>query len=246
MKKGEIEKLYKEIEKEQKAYLSQFGIYMPSLKIGKDYTKDALVLIYLYKNIGKAVSKEELTKFIKRFDPKVNDVQQARHLGQQKGWYVISGTRGDLEAKKNKIKAGEYMLITLRKCYPNFTHLRRTYEGSEDLWEQIKKEYNYRCATCGSEEGKANFHYPGSITKLQKGHKDPSKPLAEGNIIPQCEKCNRPDRNYFVYDNKGRVIEIANPKVVLRSSLSVQLDTLKHLIYKFPAKAKEFLSNIFK
>ena len=39
---------------------------------------------------------------------------------------------------------------------------------------------------------------------------DPSKPLEPGNIIPQCEKCNRADRNYWIYDEKGRVVGIAN------------------------------------
>ncbi|MDP2925907.1 MAG: hypothetical protein Q8N99_06050 [Nanoarchaeota archaeon] len=246
MKKGEIEKLYSEIETKWKYHLKEFGVLIPRLKNGNDYTKDALVLVYLYKNIGKAVSKEELTKFIKQFDSNVNDVQQARHLGQQKGWFILSGQRGDIEAKVRKIKPGDYMLVTLEKFYPNFTNLRRTYEGNEDLWEQIKRSYNYRCATCGSKEGEPNLHYPSSVTKLQKGHKDPTKSLSEGNIIPQCEKCNRPDRNYFVYDDKGRVVQIADSKVVLRSSIRVQLETLKHLIIKFPKEAKKFLSGIFR
>jgi len=227
-----------------KKNLSKFGVSFPRLKNGNGYTKDALVLVYLYKNIGKAISKEELTSFIKEYYPKTNDVQQARHLGQQKGWFILSGTRGDIEAKEHGIKAGEYMLVTLETHYPNFTNLRRNYEGDGDSWEQIKKVYSYRCATCGSEEGKPNIHYPSSITKLQRGHRDPTKALTKDNIIPQCEKCNRADRNYFIYDGKGRVIQIANSKVILRSPLKVQLDTLKHLIRKFPQKAKEFLRSI--
>jgi DNA-directed RNA polymerase subunit RPC12/RpoP len=242
--KEQIEILYKEIETSWKNNLSKFGVSLPKLKNGNGYTKDALVLVYLYKNIGKSVSKEELTSFIKQYYSNVNDVQQARHLGQQKGWFILSGTRGDIESKEYKIKAGEYMLVTLEKHYPNFTNLRRDYNETESFWEQMKKEYNYRCATCGSEEGKPNIHYPSSITKLQKGHKDPTKQLTKDNTIPQCEKCNRADRNYFIYDNKGRVIQIANPNVVLRSPIQVQLDTLKHLINKFPQKAKEFLSGI--
>ncbi|MCW7072031.1 MAG: hypothetical protein OCU12_06890 [Methanophagales archaeon] len=45
-----------------------------------NYTKDALVLVYLaqgYQNTKK-VSKGELTQFIRLYDPSVNDVQQAR------------------------------------------------------------------------------------------------------------------------------------------------------------------------
>ena len=36
---------------------------------------------------------------------------------------------------------------------------------------------------------------------------NPNKPLVAGNIIPQCQKCNRGDRNRWVYDDKGRVIK---------------------------------------
>lgn len=43
---------------------------------------------------------------------------------------------------------------------------------------------------------------------------NPNKPLINGNIIPQCQKCNRGDRNRWVYDDKGRVIKIANPCVI--------------------------------
>ncbi len=41
---------------------------------------------------------------------------------------------------------------------------------------------------------------------------NPSKPLEEGNIIPQCQICNRPDRNKWIFDKTGRVIAIAISK----------------------------------
>jgi len=237
----EISEIYSKIKRSWKENLEKYGVILPKLKNKTNYVKDSLVLIYLYNNIGKAVSKTELTSFIKQYYPDTNDVQQARHLGQQKGWFILSGTRGDIEAKEHGIKAGEYMLVTLETHYPDFTKLRGIYEGDKDLWGQVKETYNYRCATCGSEEGKPNINYQNSITKLQKGHKDPSKSLTENNIIPQCEKCNRPDRNYFIYDNKGRVVKIADSSFILKSSDSVQIETLKHLLKKFPSKAKEFL-----
>ena len=90
--------------------------------------------------------------------------------------------------------------------------------------------YNYRCATCGSKEGEKNFLYPASVTTLQQGHKDPSKPLTMDNTIPQCPFCNRASRNYFVFDNKGRVEKINDPQFVLRSSKDIQKEMLKLLI----------------
>ena len=49
--------------------------------------------------IRKEVSKQELTDFIRQFYPETNDVQQARHLSKQKGYNIISGTRGDINEK---------------------------------------------------------------------------------------------------------------------------------------------------
>ena len=104
---------------------------------------------------------------------------------------------------------------------------------SGDYWEDLKRAYGYRCATCGSKEGEPNFNWPETLTKLQKGHMNPNKPLIEGNIIPQCEKCNRADRNYWEYDAKGRVIKVANPKVIDSCSNEIQWAIYKRLYKKF-------------
>lgn len=60
-----------------------------------NFTKDALVLVYLAYDYPKTriVSKEELTKFVRSFYPATNDVQQARHLGAQAGWWIVAGGR---------------------------------------------------------------------------------------------------------------------------------------------------------
>ena len=213
---------YLELKEKHAKYLEKYGVKFPRLKSGDNYTKDALVLIYLYLNFQKPVSKEDLTNFLGHYGERPNDVQQARHLGQQKGWYIISGQRHDRECDEYNVRPGEYALISVEKYYPNFTNLRRMDNLTGDEWESIKRQYNYRCATCGSIEGEPNIHYPNITTQLQKGHKDPNKSLEFGNIIPQCDSCNRQDRNNFVYNDKGRVIKIANPRFVLRSSKPIK------------------------
>ena len=100
----------------------------------------------------------------------------------------------------------------------------------------LKKQYKYRCVTCCSEEGKPNIHWPNTVTKLQKCHKDPSKPLVPGNIIPQCQKCNRGDRNNWVYDERGRVIKLANPIVIKRSDKEIRWKVYKILYEEFKGK----------
>lgn len=74
-----------------KKFLKLHGVTLPNLISGKGYTKDALVLVYLaqgYPNTKK-VSKEELTQFIRQYYPNTPDVQQARHLGAQKGGLLL-------------------------------------------------------------------------------------------------------------------------------------------------------------
>ena len=226
---SEIEKSYVQLARYHKTHLEKYGVKLPNLKRGNSYTIDALTLIYLFQGYPKTrqVSKKELTQFIRLYYPDTNDVQQARHLAAQKGWYIGSGQR------KNGIrdlKAGEYQLVTLEKPFPNFTGHRGT--DSEDF-EDIKKQYNYRCATCGSKEGEANYHWISRTTALQKGHMNPLKPLTAGNIIPQCDSCNRGDQRKWIYDEKGRVRGIADPKVVMRSDESIQIQIYKLLYKKF-------------
>lgn len=209
MSENEILQIYDIIVANYEKYLKQHKVKFINLrnKEGK-YTKDALVLVYLARNYPhtKAISKQELTSFVREFYPQTSDVQQARHLSKQSGYNIISGTRGDIN---EKIPAGFYKLIDLQNPYPAFKPDRRSGIEVSDF-ESLKKSYNYKCATCGSIDGKPHNIRTNEITKLQAGHINPALPLELGNIIPQCQVCNRPDRDRWIYDKTGRVIEIAD------------------------------------
>lgn len=241
----QIQFLYNRIREKWKENLKQYNVKMPNLYIESSgaYTKNSLVLIFLYLNEGKKVSKSEVTEFLNFMGMDSNDVQQARHLAQQYGWYILSGTRGDRECKELGIAPGEYMLKTIEEPYPSFKQLKRTESLNASSWEELKMMYYYRCATCGSKEGESNFLYPASNTILQQGHKDPSKPLTLDNTIPQCTFCNRASRNYFVFDNKGRVEKINDPRFVLRSNSDIQKEMLELLIDNNVDYAREYIKN---
>ena len=231
MEEKEIKQLYAELKNlYNKNALHQKGIKLPDLKRGETYSKNALVLLYLFKNFRNPVSKEDLTRFIKTFYPAVNDVQQARHLGAQSGWYILSGTRGDDKVILNQ---GEYMLYSVEETYPDFTEGRREVSLNTQSWDELKSAYDFRCVTCGSEEGKNHLINRGTKTKLQKGHMDPNLPLDLSNTIPQCDWCNRAYRNYFCFDNKGRVSKVNDPKFILKSEESIQLKMYQILLKKF-------------
>ena len=215
MNNKQIQDIYELIAKMHAKYLAQYGVILPKLRgANGKYIKDAIVLCALAENYPNTqiISKERLTAFVRRFYPDVIDVQQARHLAMQKGFYIVSGTRGD---KEFDVPAGAYKLITLEKPYPAFKQDRRTgFSGTS--FDEIKKEYGNRCSTCGSVEGQGHLFRTGVKVQLQEGHMNPAKPLVTGNIIPQCQICNRADRNRWIYDKTGRVIEVANTNYGIR------------------------------
>jgi hypothetical protein len=234
LKDTEINYSYEQITKYFKEYLKDLNVKLPHLYSNKQYTKDALTLVYLahgYPNTN-VVSKEELTHFIKNYYPNTNDVQQARHLSAQKGWYILSGTRKD-NFNNNMLKAGEYKLLTLEKPYPSFNAMKRVDLFDDDYWAKLLIEYSDRCATCGSKNGERSYKWSNVITFLQKGHMDPTKQLEPGNIIPQCESCNRADLNNWIYNKKGRVVAVANPRIIERSNTKVQKEIYLILKDKF-------------
>jgi len=232
MTNKEIHQVYEIIKEYHEKYLKKHGVKLPKLKnVNGEFTRNALVLVYLAKFYPSTVivTKQDLTSFIRKFYPNTNDVQQARHLGAQSGWYISAGGRDNVHVTKS----GEYRLITLERPYPNFKGHR--IESSGD-WENIKKQYRNRCATCGSEEDKRNLHWSDTVTKLQQAHIDPFKSLVEGNIIPQCQKCNRAYRNFWVFDERGRIRGIANPSIIKKCKEEVKRKIYKILYNEFKGK----------
>ncbi|MBU4332435.1 hypothetical protein KKD19_01590 [Patescibacteria group bacterium] len=229
--KANINKQYKFIKEYHSKYLKKFGVKLPKLyDKNKKITKNALVLIYLSLGYPKTreITKTELTQFVRKFYPETNDVQQARHLGAQDGWWIVAGGRDNIVLT---VKKGNYQLYSLEESYPSFKRGHRVTETGN--WLKIKEQYGFRCATCGSRENKPHFHWSGTKTKLQKAHKDPNKPLAAGNTIPQCQKCNRGDRNRWVYDDNGRVIKLADANFVKNFDKDVRQKIYKILHKEF-------------
>lgn len=226
MRDDEIERMYQRVVDFHRQHLKAEAVRLPSLR-NRDgqFTKDALTLVYLVQGYPNTrwVSKSELTEFIRRFHPSTNDVQSARHLGMQSGFYIVSSRRGNyLPDDKPPPDRSSYLLVTLEKPHPAFASGRRS--ASDADFEAIKKRYNYRCATCGSKEGEPNLRYPRVHTELQKAHRNPKQPLTGENLIPQCQFCNRADRNYWVYDERGRVVGVADLNPIQKSVREGYLD----------------------
>jgi hypothetical protein len=158
LSESELPQIYIRIESAYELHLKKFGVKLPKLyrkADEKEFTIDAIVLCALAKYEGKDVPKSNLTKIVRKFYPETNDVQQARHLGRQKGWNIASGRRGDMRAD---LATDEYCLLNLTEPYPEFNGIDgpRSARGGKDF-EDLKSKFDFRCATCGSLEGEANF-----------------------------------------------------------------------------------------
>jgi hypothetical protein len=224
---AEIETLYDEISIAHRAQLAALGVHLPHLRKASEFTRNALVLVALYTEEQIPVTKSLLTSFVRLYYPGTNDVQQARHLANVMGWNILSGTRGDV------CPDGSYLFVNLKERYSGFTPKRQGGALDAAIWTDIQKDFQNRCATCGSVEGAPNLRNRAAKTQLQKGHMDPSKPLDSSNCIPQCQECNRPARNYWVWDEKGRPYALADPQSIERSSEEVQRAVLEILRKKF-------------
>lgn len=221
-----IKNLYPVIEDKVNKNLKSFKISMPRID-----TKNYAVLAYLYYHKNQEISKEELTSFmVAHFG--TNDMQQARHLGKQKGFYILSGRRGDLHPETNKkIKMDHYLLYTLDMPFPSYLINKRS--DSINSWDEIKKLYNNKCATCGSKEGSPHNIHTTTIVKLEKGHCDPNKELNIDNIIPQCQECNKSYQDKFIFSKDGKVTKVnVNSSQILSLFEESDLVKLKEIIEK--------------
>lgn len=194
-------KLYKEVY--LPAYsknLEKYGVKKISCPTATKISQSSFVLLYLIENLGKVVSKNELTqKYTQLTGIKTNDLQSGRHLGTQHG-YDITNSRGGIDG---------YKLNSL-KVRKGFISNRRNVEMTDLEWEKLKKQYDYRCATCGDTENKSTRYDERKICKLQMGHMNPNKPLTLDNTIPQCAECNSQYKDKYHFNKYGRITKVNN------------------------------------
>ncbi len=221
---SEIEKWYKQLNKEYTLNLSKYGVKLP-----KRNSIKALWLIFLRKNKGTLVHKDTISSFVASIKPNAGKDQQVRHLASD-GWYILN--KGDkIPDKKSTVPSGYHVLITTESPKPTFlfNSLKRAGRIAAKNFNELKAVYGFRCASCGSKEGEPHFLEPDKKTQLQQGHMNPSKPITLDNLIPQCQICNQAYQDDFVFDIKGRVVAVASVKPVLKAEKEIQDEIFKEL-----------------
>lgn len=222
VKKSSLNKAYKKIESDWEKSLKEANVKLPQKDTAKWY--QLTTLKHFERN---AVHKDDIAALIRKLTGQTATDQQVRHLKTQNGWYILN--RGDSEkvgGEELYNPEGCHVLITTQSPLPNSISQRRQAIRGGD-WQKILQEYDNACASCGTRIGEYHrFDKSLKITGLEKGHMDPHKPLAPGNLIPQCRWCNRTARADFTFDEQGRPRAVASTRPVSRANDKV-IDEIK-------------------
>lgn len=237
---SEIRQLHKEIISAYELYLRDYGVK----RLWKNNFSDAdsddefiakvdakeLQLIFLYKYSNCFVHKDLVSQFVGRFIKNAALDQQVRHLGSQYFWYVLNkGCK--VPNKKETVPSGYNYLVSIEMPNPKVLAeaLKRAGRLAAKSFEELKLAYGNKCATCGIEEGKKDPRNE-EIVDLQQGHMNPREELSLANTIPQCQYCNQTYKDYFQFNEYGRVVAVNNPLILLKSPKSVQDEMITVLL----------------
>ena len=209
----DLNKAFEKIEKDWRIHLEKHGITLPKFGASKWYQ-----LAILKHHQKKAVHKSDISALVAHLTNTTATDQQVRHLKTQEGWFILN--RGDSYRGKS-VPDGCHVLITTKQPTPAGVMRRRGVVAEGD-WKKILSEYGHACASCGTKIGERH-RFDGTliVESLEKGHMNPNKPLAPGNIIPQCRWCNRTARGDFTFDEQGRPRAIADVRPVKRADREV-------------------------
>jgi len=225
----EAKLIYEKFHNEWETNLKSLGVAKPP---GFGSVSSYLYL-YAYINLGKAFEGTAALTFASQMlNQSCTDAQTLRHMSNVQGFSARS--RNGNMPDGTKLKSGHYALIDMMTTAPDWKNNRSETVKTGD-WEDIKQHYNRKCACCGSEEGKPNNRKQGTITVLEKGHMDPRKTLGPGNMIPQCQICNKPYLDHVVFDANGYVWAIADIKLLERADEATQLACWEYLKNKYSA-----------
>ena len=181
-----------------------------------------LQLVFLYKYKGKLVHKDLISAFVRKYKPQAGLDQQIRHIGSQCFWYVLN--RGaKIPDMDDHVPSGFHYLVSIESPNPKViaSSLKRKGRLAAENFDELVLTYDNKCATCGIEQGKKDPR-TNKIVKLQQGHMNPREKLTLKNTIPQCEYCNQTYKDYFQFNENGRIIAVINPKFLLNSPEDVQ------------------------
>ncbi len=209
--------------------LDSKGVFMPPFWTDEESKKvnfAALQIIYLYKNLRKLVSRDDIANYVRAIQPDAANDQQPRQL-KYKGWDIRLGGKASDEFEGQKVPNGFNVLVSVEhisEYYATQKTKRKVRMEAKD-WVGKLIAYENACACCGK-----------TGCKLEQGHKDPRVGLSLENSIPMCSICNNWASDNYIFDDDGKVVGLANSKIVLKSDEKVQYEIFLALREKFATK----------
>jgi hypothetical protein len=237
---AEIRQIHGRLVRSYNLYLKEYGVK----KVCKDDLPEGLSdgefmacldskelqLIFLCKYMKCFVHKDLISAFVQRFKPNHARDQQVRHLGTQYYWYVLN-KGANVPDTDETVPSGYNYLVSIEMPNPKAVSevMKRSGRLAARSFIDLKYAYGCKCATCGIEEGKKDPRNE-ELVILQQGHMDPREPLTLENTIPQCQYCNQTYKDYFQFNEYGRVIAVNNPLILLKSPKDVRDEMIRVLL----------------
>lgn len=245
IKAEEIVEIYKIIKNAYNIYLKQYevsplkdiplyddtGVKRSPDEILSEMDGRIFQLVFLYKYKGYFIHRDLISEFVRKHIPSAAGDQQVRHLGSQGGWNVLNSLAHVPDTDEN-VPRGFHYLVSIETPNPKKAAIimKRARRLNANTFLELKKAYDNCCATCGIKEGIADPRNNSIVVKLQQGHMDPRKELNIENTIPQCQYCNQTYKDYFRFNEYGRVIAVNNPEILLQSPRDIQDEMIKVLL----------------
>ena len=249
----EIVKLYEKITNSYNNYLVHYNVNpVKTISLYDDHRNrrsnreivaemdgKTLQLVLLLKYKGCFLHRDVISAFVRSHLPSLAADQQPRHLGSQDGWNILN-KGAHVPDTDERVPSGYHYLVSLESPNPKIvmTEMKRAGRLAARNFDQLKAAYSNCCATCGIKEGTIDIRNNHILVSLQQGHMDPSKQLTIENTIPQCQYCNQTYKDYFKFNQYGRVIAINNPIILLQSSPGIQEEMLQLLLEEHKKRNK--------
>lgn len=193
-------KWYKENPEYSKQYYQKNKYHI--LEMGKNYRKNNKELLSEKDKKRKEINREQLRECQKLWYEKNKELRSE----QNKQWYQ--------ENKKHKNELNKIWKVANREKTRLYGQKREALKRqlpatlTLEQWEQIKKDFNYKCAYCGQELPLTVEHF---IPLSHNGE------LSHNNILPVCLSCNcsKQDSNFFEWYYKYKFYSKKREKFIL-------------------------------
>jgi hypothetical protein len=234
----DLPQLWSEIRALWSNNLKEKFVTLPEDKLlkSKKWHGNQIQLCLLYKYKGQLINKDHAAETIKRINYSLGGDQQFRHLGTQRGFYVLN--KGDvIPGTDKKCPASYHMLVNLTQEKPGWSYEKR------DSLQKFSFDDGEECFICGAIQGEPHPRNPSLITKLEAGHMDPFMALTKKNMIPTCSYCNKANKDKWVFDKSGKVKGFASAnngiKYIKGSPELIKIEIYSYLSKIFKEKNSE-------